>query len=246
MKRWNLLIVLMAALVVGGCASSDSYRRNTDEKPVDMAQRQKQCANWQGCWADGLCSASSDSWRRGRRICIRASDADCAKSKLCRQKGACRFDQMRKECIVGPGPGCRNSDICKKSGYCVFKNGGCQGSDKSCRKSWACKNKGKCSAVESRQYNGFTRCGAKTDADCRQSALCKEEALCSAREGHCISTLKDCQESELCSYWGKCALRTFSGRCVPTAESCKKSKACAEQGYCYFNKPLEKCSQDKW
>ncbi len=220
-------------------------------RPVEHPAVAKDCGA--PCAADGLCLA----WRA---TCLPSTDAGCAASELCRERGGCarigtrcgpasdahcaRTSRCRErgECgAAGPGrcaarepEHCADSDGCRDDGLCSVLDGRCRRvSNEDCRRSRSCREAGLC-AADRRADHG---CVARYRKDCRASERCRTDGLCAPAGGRCVArTNADCRRSEECARAGLCtATRGYDdgGSCVVGSHhDCRRSAHCQVDGRC--------------
>jgi len=133
------------------------------------------------------------------------------------------------------------TEDCRKAGECVpgwiYPERRiypiCQAkSDVRCAASEACREEGRCKAVDN-------VCRATRDVHCAESVICQDTGRCKAVDGSCrksAATAEECQGWAGCQQGGECSLR--NGVCVVGGpDDCRQSAPCREAGRCSLDVP---------
>ena len=133
------------------------------------------------------------------------------------------------ECAATDDASCAASGACRNEGRCAAVEGACRATSRAdCLATRRCREHGSCTPVDG-------ECRPAGD-DCRHTTDCRERGECGAVDGQCIAVdERDCAVTEGCRRWGNCAVvyrRSRRGpvpECGPTRpEHCIQSRRCAE------------------
>jgi hypothetical protein len=141
------------------------------------------------CKASTLCQRFGQCSLQGN-ACVVASDADCAGSAECSDRGRCKKSQRDAVCTPEGDAACASAKECASHGHCTAQRGStgeveaCGPKDAAaCKASPACKSEGLCSAVPTGR--GYALCMPASDADCAASEACKADGRCKKWDRSC-------------------------------------------------------------
>lgn len=225
-RRRRAAVVAAACLIViaGGLVASG---RHADQQV--LARRRE--AFWAGCRANrecgwyGLCGRPPPSMRDDSLRCFATSDADCAASYNCAEKGLCHARDG--VCQVLTDADCARSRGCLEEGECRADRGACRALvDADCTQQGRCVHGVFCTARDG-------KC-VPTDESCSTSSRCTADGRCGAFGEHCEPrSVEDCKQSRACRSEGECGLLVRDHRfCVVSDEGCRGSELCENSGRC--------------
>lgn len=212
----------------GGCSGPGTPRENT-------------CRGSLECLLDGRCELGAFG------SCEATSDADCAASQACAERGECKA--IGGYCKA-EHKHCADTDACRVHGNCEDDELGCRaGKDADCAKSTRCKDEGACKKIGNqcakddcsttfmcRAYGlcgkAKGECAAVTAEGCKASMGCRERGQCAVGENLCVAGQdSDCANTPGCKLSGRCSVK--NGNCAAvTAKDCAASPECTIHGRC--------------
>jgi hypothetical protein len=228
-----------------GCAEGRQCRHDEnaalgcdDDAPI--------CRDSAACYIHGRCSVGYP--------CVPGSDQDCARSRACKEGGACkaidgacatscrdhpacktngRCTLQGKRCVAATDADCAESLRCKERGDCAARDGRCEATSEGCARTPSCRLHGRCSV---RSSGG---CELASDADCAKTRGCEAEGRCRLVDGNCtIARDEDCRKTALCALLGRCrapekSVSYYEAECVVAKdEDCRGSEICKRFGWC--------------
>jgi len=241
----------------GHCSPADASGRCAATSDADCAQSRGCRESGQCAFSAGRCVALGGALEprddEDDRAFDARVDATCAPTPACRDFGACGYvyDREGKRCAATP-EGCRRSVLCRYAGMCGV--GGqpdvdpdvhvelaaaeCGATDPGVEaKAPACQREGLCgrSSAERRKACESSqacredgRCGPNPTTEGGPTRHHADDAPCAARSD------RDCQRSEGCKRWGRCAFDEHATCIADAADACRKSQACARYGACHL------------
>ena len=189
-----------------------------------VALTAKDCLGTTDCNEKGRCSLE------GNGDCA-VSAVGCTRSLACEREGACHLVRGEDDEET-----CGKKDVadeawcdaaCEQNGACTRRGNECVAtSEKDCRNSVACRERGRCALDEE-----LGLCVAGSDEACRTCDECEGDAGCHLLEGgdYCIRQTRPC--GRVCRLYGWCEFT--EGECVASDdEDCRQSRVCVVNGDC--------------
>ncbi|MCB9638416.1 MAG: hypothetical protein H6727_05845 [Myxococcales bacterium] len=231
-------------------------------------QRNSRCASTScsgtPCGTYGRCYVEND---QGLQRCGAHEDRDCLQSAKCTSEGLC---QRSGVICIASDAGCAASTLCKERGRCHADplTGKCTAKDRTDCSADPCKVYGRCEVAYDSTEKIF-RCIADKADDCIASSRCSSDVFCTLREKDCVKSTdcsvlctrygqcertddgkgsftckitktEHCKGSQLCTLYGQCQLE--GDRCVAEPSDCVKSALCLRYGKCDFDPMTKSCT----